>query len=234
MNPTSLQYLSYENPDYAIPAYDAVANVLNIYDYKAGSPQVQGFGYDALNCLVMAYAVYGTGGNYGTEYYTYNDSTGNLASKTGLGSYGYNDAEHPHAVTHLGGNLQYWYDANGSQVRRMLSSGDAWLAYDADNRLVSAANDAIFADGVEGGNFNAWSASQTDGCDLSVATAAALGGTYGMRADLDDNNSIYVEDTRPADEAFYRRASTSRPARSRWPPVMCSCSSKGTMAAARR
>ncbi|NJN93665.1 MAG: hypothetical protein HC875_06035, partial [Anaerolineales bacterium] len=50
----------------------------------------------------------------------------------------------------------------------------------------------IFADGFELGNLTAWSASTTDSGDLSVAPAAALVGTNGLRAVLDDNNSIYV------------------------------------------
>jgi len=64
--------------------------------------------------------------------------------------------------------------------------------------------DLIFADGVESGNFSAWSASTTDSGDLSVTTAAALIGTWGMQAVIDDNKAIYVTDDRPSAEPRYR------------------------------
>jgi RHS repeat-associated protein len=43
-----------------------------------------------------------------------------------------------------------------------------------------------------------------DGGDLSVSAQAALVGSYGMRAVLDDNVSIYVTDFSPFDETRYR------------------------------
>ncbi|MEA3439771.1 MAG: RHS repeat-associated core domain-containing protein, partial [Chloroflexota bacterium] len=61
----------------------------------------------------------------------------------------------------------------------------------------------IFADGFESGDFNAWSSSTTDGGDLSVTTGAALVGTYGMQAVIDDNNAIYVTDDTPNGETEY-------------------------------
>jgi RHS repeat-associated protein len=59
-------------------------------------------------------------------------------------------------------------------------------------------------DGFETGDFSAWSASLVDGGDLSVSTAAAITGTYGMQALLDDNNGIYVTDWSPFEETHYR------------------------------
>jgi hypothetical protein len=65
--------------------------------------------------------------------------------------------------------------------------------------------DAIFTDRFESGNLSAWSAqSVTGGGDVSVVTAAALGGTYGMRALINDNNAMYALDTTPVAEARYR------------------------------
>ena len=64
--------------------------------------------------------------------------------------------------------------------------------------------DALFADGFESGNFNAWSANATDVGDLSVTGGSALDGSYGMAALLDDNNSIYVTDWQPFEETSYR------------------------------
>jgi hypothetical protein len=68
----------------------------------------------------------------------------------------------------------------------------------------SGVGDLIFADGFESGNLTAWSSSSTDGGDLSVSPAAALAGSYGLRAVVDDNLSISVTDERPAGERRYR------------------------------
>ena len=61
----------------------------------------------------------------------------------------------------------------------------------------------IFADGFESGDFSAWDSSTTDGGDLSVTTGAAMVGTYGMQAEIDDNNAIYVTDDSPNGETEY-------------------------------
>jgi uncharacterized protein YjiK len=64
--------------------------------------------------------------------------------------------------------------------------------------------DPIFADGFESGNLSAWSSATTDGGNLSVSTTAALVGSQGMQALINDNNSIYVTDDQPAAEPRYR------------------------------
>jgi RHS repeat-associated protein len=61
----------------------------------------------------------------------------------------------------------------------------------------------IFADGFESGNLSAWSGSATDGGDLGASSQAAIIGNYGLKAVLDDNNSIYVRDDRPNAETQY-------------------------------
>lgn len=66
------------------------------------------------------------------------------------------------------------------------------------------ASDLIFADGFESGNLSAWSASSTDGGDLSVSAAAALVGSNGLQAVLDDNVAIYLTDETPTAEPRYR------------------------------
>jgi hypothetical protein len=48
----------------------------------------------------------------------------------------------------------------------------------------------IFSDGFESGDFSAWSSATTDGGDLSVTSAAALAGSYGMQALIDDTNIL--------------------------------------------
>ncbi|MFZ2102956.1 MAG: right-handed parallel beta-helix repeat-containing protein, partial [Oricola sp.] len=61
----------------------------------------------------------------------------------------------------------------------------------------------LFADGFETGDLSAWSSAETDQGDLSVSSGAALGGAYGLQADIDDNRSLYVVDTTPANESAY-------------------------------
>jgi hypothetical protein len=63
--------------------------------------------------------------------------------------------------------------------------------------------DLIFADGFESGSFSAWSSSTTDGGNLSVGSTAALVGTRGMQALINDNNTIFVTDDTPNAEAVY-------------------------------
>ena len=67
-----------------------------------------------------------------------------------------------------------------------------------------AKGDALFSDGFETGNFSNWTWASTDGTSLSVTTAAALAGTYGMSANINDNNAIYVNDWKPFEETSYR------------------------------
>jgi hypothetical protein len=62
----------------------------------------------------------------------------------------------------------------------------------------------IFADGFESGSLSAWSASATDGSDLSANASAALAGSQGLRAVINNTASIYVTDDRPNAEARYR------------------------------
>ena len=40
--------------------------------------------------------------------------------------------------------------------------------------------DAVFANGFESGNLSGWSSSSTGSGSLTVTTAAAMGGTYGL------------------------------------------------------
>ena len=68
----------------------------------------------------------------------------------------------------------------------------------------SISSDVIFADSFESGSFSAWKSNLTDGTDLSVSTTAALSGTQGMQALIDDNTTIYVRDDSPNAEPRYR------------------------------
>lgn len=223
-----------QNFDYT---YDQNANVSTIVDNQAG-PQTQTFGYDSLNRLKSAVVTGGTNGLY-SETYEYNATSGNLSMKGGV-SYSYDDPDHAHAVTDAGSN-SYEYDPNGNMIQRNAFGQTFYLAYDAENRLVSVSgnsgptpthtftpthtntpggptptftptftptstpsNDLIFADGFESGDLSAWTSSTTDAGDLSVSTAAAMKGSQGMQAMIDDTNGIYVTDDTPNAEPRYR------------------------------
>jgi hypothetical protein len=62
----------------------------------------------------------------------------------------------------------------------------------------------ISIDGFETGDFAGWSATATDGGDLSVATSAALIGNYGMQATIDDNIALYATDWSPVADPLYQ------------------------------
>ena len=68
----------------------------------------------------------------------------------------------------------------------------------------TGAGDVIFVNGFESGTFSGWSSSTTDRGDLSVNSAAALAGGYGLQAVIDDNQAIYVTNDTPAVEPRYR------------------------------
>jgi CARDB len=68
----------------------------------------------------------------------------------------------------------------------------------------SSGSDPIFADGFESGDFSAWSANTNDLGDLSVSSSAALVGSQGMQAVIDDANAIFVRDDTPNAEPRYR------------------------------
>jgi hypothetical protein len=118
--------------------YFADGNLQTIVDYKRGTLQTQSFSYDAANRLTTAGASGGSAGYYGPETYTYN-AFGNLASKTGVGTYTYHSTK-KHVVSATSNGWTFGYDANGRNV------GTAYtLSYDVENRLT----------GVSGGNVSA-------------------------------------------------------------------------------
>lgn len=67
-----------------------------------------------------------------------------------------------------------------------------------------SSSDLIFADGFESGDLSAWTSSTSDGGDLSLSSAAALVGSSGMQAVINDNTWIYVIDDTPGSEPRYR------------------------------
>ena len=67
-----------------------------------------------------------------------------------------------------------------------------------------SASDVIFTDGFESGNLSAWTLNKTDRDDLGVSATAALVGSGGMQAVIDDNRTIFVTDDTPSAESRYR------------------------------
>ena len=64
--------------------------------------------------------------------------------------------------------------------------------------------DPIFADGFESGSFSAWSSVNTGAGDLSVTGSAALVGSNGMQAVINDTTAMYTVDDSPNAEPRYR------------------------------
>jgi hypothetical protein len=97
------------------------------------------------------------------------------------------------------------FSVDGVYTLRLTADDGALSTSDDVIITVNAvASDLIFKDGFESGNFTAWSASRIDLGDLSVSAAAAMVGSLGMQAVIDDNNTIYVTDNLPAAEPRYR------------------------------
>ena len=127
--------------------YDAVGNLLSILDVP-NSNQKQCFTYDANNRLLTAKVgindatCSGTVGNgeYADQTYSYSTSTGNLSSKTGLGTYTY-DSTQPHAVDAVTG-FTYLYDLNGNMTTRIVGTSTYTLGYDYENQLTSVSGAA--------------------------------------------------------------------------------------------
>jgi RHS repeat-associated protein len=175
--PTSLLDLRYD--------YDNRGNITSILDVK-NSSQKQCFGYDGLSRLISA--AVGTNdatcsgmvglGEYANEAYTYNATTGNLHSKTGLGTYNY-DTTQPHAVDSVTG-WTYTYDPNGNMTRRDPTGTDVYdYVYDAENRMVQAKkNGAEIASFTYDGDCNRVKVV------MGTTTTAFVGGYYEVTGNL--------------------------------------------------
>ena len=61
-----------------------MSNVSSIQDWVTGGPQTQSFSYGAADRLTNGQASGGSQGNFGPESYSYDSTTGNLASKAGV------------------------------------------------------------------------------------------------------------------------------------------------------
>jgi YD repeat-containing protein len=113
-------------------AYDMIGNVTSITE-TTNSGQMQSFAYDALNRLVDAATSGGGVGTYDIEY-GYN-AVGNIITRTEGATtrvYGYNDADHVHAVTDIG-SWSFIYDANGNMTSRIDGTGSYSQTFDVEN-----------------------------------------------------------------------------------------------------
>ena len=139
----SLQSLTY--------TYDNVGNIQTIVD-GLNSSQKQCFTYNSLNRLTKG-TTYDTStsctiqsgvGTYHEEY-QYSDTTGNLTSKTGVGSYTYTAGKHRVVTAGLGVSLGY--DANGNMTTRTVFGNISTLVYNYENQLttVSGATSGSFS-----------------------------------------------------------------------------------------
>lgn len=70
-------------------------------------------------------------------------------------------------------------------------------------KTTTGPSNVIFSDGFESGSFSAWSSKVDAENDLSVTTAAALQGSYGMAALIDNTTLMYIQDNTPVAEKAY-------------------------------
>jgi len=94
------------------------------------------------------------------------------------------------------------FSAPGTYVLRLSADDGALSTFDELTVTVNSAT-LIFADGFESGDFSAWSAKLDAESDLSVSAAAALVGTMGMSALIDNATAMYVQDDTPSGETLY-------------------------------
>ncbi|MCA9955584.1 MAG: hypothetical protein KC434_12735, partial [Anaerolineales bacterium] len=119
-------------PDFTYEC-DKVGNISKLTTLSTAGTYTQTYTYDDLNRLLTASATGGVA-NY-SQTYAYNQ-IGNMTSFAGT-AYGYNDAAHKQAVTHLGGVQKFWYDANGNMTSRIDGTTTYTQLFDVENRLTS-------------------------------------------------------------------------------------------------
>lgn len=152
---TNVQSLAY--------SYDAIGNLKSITDgvHTSGSASAT-FGnitYDDLNRLT---SLTNTSGTFSYAY----DSLGNVLTnkESGSGTYIYNPANRPHAVTNANG-VRYLYDPNGNVANR----GGMRLVYDVNNRMISALRPTIITQfGYDGGGARLWKSSNTNSLQVWI------------------------------------------------------------------
>lgn len=117
-----------------------------------------------------------------------------------VSTYTYDGASRLLSLTHADGpatlsSFGYTYDNAGNRLTATESGRQPLAVFTPDG---------IFADGFESGTLGGWTASNTGNGTLTVTTAAALAGTYGMQALISSTKARYVEDGAPNAETRYR------------------------------
>lgn len=82
--------------------------------------------------------------------------------------------------------------------------GPATSTLNLTGTFTSSVADLIFSDGFESGNFSAWSANSNNAGRLSVSTAAALQGNYGLEVAFSNKVNMLVRNDSPTAETRYR------------------------------
>jgi len=134
------------------------------------------------NCQVLAHCSVVGAGQY-AQTYTYNASTGNLASKSDVGAYSYLTAK-PHAVAQAGGN-SYAYDENGNMTSRTVG-GVVWTyTYNAENQLtaVKKNNRLISEYGYDGDGKRVWAKDYEGYVATNPKVTAYVGNYYEVRVE---------------------------------------------------
>jgi hypothetical protein len=97
------------------------------------------------------------------------------------------------------------FSVEGDYILRLTANDSALSSSDDISITVNRpSSDLIFRDGFESCDLSAWSGAVTGGGDLSATPAAALVGTCGLQAVVNDNTALYVWDITPASESRYR------------------------------
>jgi hypothetical protein len=78
-----------------------------------------------------------------------------------------------------------------------------WSATQTVTLTINQRANAIFADGFDAGNFNAWSATGGTAGRIAVSAAAAQAGGFGMAATISGGTSGFVQDNSPLVETSY-------------------------------
>lgn len=95
------------------------------------------------------------------------------------------------------------FSAAGVYTLQLAADDGELVSYD-EMHVTASDPDGIFSDGFESGGFSAWSSKVDTEADLSVTAGAALVGSYGMRALIDNTTNMYLVDETPLNEPRYR------------------------------
>jgi len=109
------------------------------------------------------------------------------------------DAPSPQTLNGVTYSFGSWSD--GGAATHNITTPQNDTSYTAN---FAQSTNALFSDSFESGDFSKWSIAWTDVGDLSVTSAAALVGSKGMQAVVDDHTPISVVDETPNSEGQYR------------------------------